>query len=97
MLSTTDASVVKVNLALGEAGTADGTGVCKIPGTLGGRVAVGNGIGVSVKVGFGVQLGVLVGWGVEVAVGSIRLGTSTTTGVGVVVLAMARGVGAFDK
>jgi hypothetical protein len=70
---------------LGDTGTADGTAVCKLAGTLGGRVAVGNGTGVAVETGMGVQLGALVGLRVKVAVGSIRLGTSTTTEVGVAV------------
>ena len=97
MLSTTEASVVKESLALGETGTADGTGVRKMPGRSGGRVAVGNAGGITVEVGMGVQLGVLVGPGVKVAVGSIRLGTSMTTGVGVVASAIAEGVRRLDR
>jgi hypothetical protein len=86
LLSTTEANVVKVSLALGDTGTADGTGVCKMAGTLDGSAAIGGGEGVAVIVGGGVQLGELVGTAVAVAVavGNMRLGTSTTTGVGVV-------------
>ena len=99
MWSTTEARVVKASLALGDTGTADGTGVCKIPGTLGGRVAVGGnvGVGVAVKVGMGVLLGTLVGLGVEVAVGNKRLGTAMTTGVGVGALATDAEAGRLDR
>ncbi len=84
-------------MALGDTGTADGTGVCKIPGKLGGRVAVGNNVGVAVNVGMGVVLGSRVGLGVEVAVGNRRLGTVMTTGVGVEALATDAGAGRLDR
>ena len=98
-MSTIEARVVKASLALGDTGIADGTGVCRMPGTLGGRVAVGDGAGVAVEVGSGVLLGSLVGLGIKVAVGSIRLGAvmTTTTGVGVAALADVVGIGRFDK
>ena len=97
MLSTTEARVVKASWALGDTGTADGTGVCKIAGTLGGRVAVGDNVGVAVKVGLGVLLGVLVGLGAKVAVGNKRLGMAMTTGVGVGALATDAGGGRLDR
>ena len=97
MPSTVEASVVKVSLALGDAVTADAIGVSKIFGTLGGNVAVGCGEGVAVTTGMGVQVGRLVGLGVKVAVGSRRLGTSMTTGVGVAAVAIAVGVGALER
>ena len=96
-MSTTDARVVKASLALGDAGTADGTGVCKIAGTSGDRVAVGDNVGVAVKAGRGVLLGALVGLGVKVAVGSKRLGTAMMTGVGVGALAIDAGTGRLDR
>jgi hypothetical protein len=64
---------------------------------LGGRVAVGDNVGSAVKVGRGVSLGWLVGPGVKVAVGSKRLGTAMTTGVGVGALATETGGGRLDR
>jgi hypothetical protein len=54
-------------------------------------------VGVAVETGMGVQLGAPVGPGVKVAVGSIRLGTSMTTGVGVALLATAVEVGRLER